>query len=221
MHGDLELRDLGRVPYREARDLQSRLVDQRQRGEIGDVLLICEHEPVVTTGRGTQQGFLRDERFEVVEVERGGEATYHGPGQIVAYPIVKLAAGARDMHRWLRALEQAAIDALADAGLGCGRRDGATGVWVDGARKIVSIGVAARRWVTWHGLALNHDPDLSHFAAIRPCGFEAGVMTSLARELGVACPGREAVVERLAVHLERCLGPFREARPVAARDELR
>jgi lipoate-protein ligase B len=121
-------------------------------------------------------------RAEVLEVERGGQATYHGPGQLVAYPIVMLREGRRDLHAWMRALEQAVIDALAPLGLHAGRREGATGVWIDGERKICSIGVAASRWVTYHGLALNVDPELSHFAAIQPCGFEAGVMTSVKRE---------------------------------------
>src|SRR5262249_5230718 len=157
-------RDLGRAEYRAAWDLQKRLVEQRLRDEIPDVLLLVEHEPVITTGRGTQQGFLRQPLFPVVEVERGGQATYHGPGPLVAYPIVRLPPGRRALHGWMRALEEAVILSLAEFGLAAGRREGATGVWIDGARKIASIGVASTRWVTFHGLALNHEPDLSHFA---------------------------------------------------------
>ena len=198
---ELVQRDLGRVAYADAWALQKRLVDA---GE--EALLVCEHEPVVTTGRGTTGAFLVADRFPVFEVERGGAATYHGPGQIVAYPIVRLAR--HDLRAYLRALEEAVVLTLADFALPSGRRDGATGVWIDGARKICSIGVAARRWTTYHGLALNHDPDLSHFAAIRPCGFDAGVMTSMARELD-APPPRDAVVAALAARLDEALGPLR------------
>ncbi|MCB9898825.1 MAG: lipoyl(octanoyl) transferase LipB [Planctomycetes bacterium] len=217
MRAPLEFRDLGRVPYARAWDVQRELVECRHRGGCGDVVLFCEHDPIVTTGRGTHEGFLVDERFDVVEVERGGEATYHGPGQVVAYPIVKLAEGRRDLHAYMRALEQACLDALAMIGLPGERREGATGVWIDfGRRKLASIGVAARRWVTWHGLALNLDPDLSHFEAIRPCGFGAEVMTSVRRELGdERTPTREVVVDELARALDRTLEPFREHEDVA------
>jgi len=198
----LDVCDLGRMPYRLCWALQKELVEARLAGRARDTLLLVEHEPVVTLGRGTRGAFLAGGarvlreggsefvelpgggRAEVIEVERGGQATYHGPGQLVAYPIVKLAEGRRDLHAWMRALEQAVIDVLAEAGLRAGRREGATGVWIDGERKICSIGVAASRWVTYHGLALNVSTDLSHFAAIAPCGFEAGVMTSVEREAG-------------------------------------
>lgn len=210
----LDVRDLGRVAYAEAWALQAQLVDARHAGEVGDTLLLCEHEGVVTTGRGTQPGFLRDERFPVVEVERGGEATWHGPGQLVAYPIVRLARGRRDLHAWLRALEQAVMDALAAHGLVTARRPGATGVWTaDGARKLCSLGVAARRWVSWHGLALNVDPDLSAFEAIQPCGFDAAVMTSVAAEQGADAPGFAALRASLTEQLVEQLEPFRETPP--------
>lgn len=207
----LAVRELGRIAYDEAWELQKQLVEARLRGVGQDTLLVCEHEPVVTAGRGTVAGFLRQARFPVVEVERGGQATWHGPGQIVVYPIVLLQPGQRDLHRWMRALEQACLDALCAFGLAAGRREGATGVWVDGTRKLVSIGVAARRWVAWHGLALNHDPDLAHFAVIDPCGFDASVMTSMAAELGERCPPREQVVAALVAALRQRLQPFRAA----------
>ncbi len=202
--GALDVRDLGRMPYRLCWALQKELVEARVAGAGRDTLLLVEHEPVVTLGRGTRGAFLAGGarvlreggaefvalpgggRAEVIEVERGGQATYHGPGQLVAYPIVKLREGRRDLHAWMRALEQAVIDVLAPLGVRAGRREGATGVWVDGQRKICSIGVAASRWVTYHGLALNVSTDLAHFAAIAPCGFEAGVMTSVEREVGRA-----------------------------------
>lgn len=213
MHRDttpLDVRDLGCIDYAEAWELQRRMVEVRARGESGDALLVCEHEPVITVGRGTGDDALLSDRFPVHEVERGGEATYHGPGQIVIYPIVALAPEARDLHAWLRALEQACLDACASFGLATGRKQAATGVWIDGARKLASIGVAARKWVSWHGLALNHRTELSHFEAIRPCGMEASLMTSLERELGESCPAREAVVDALTTALANTLLPFRE-----------
>lgn len=213
--------DLGRRAYGTARDEQQARVAARLAGTAADdVALVCEHDPVITVGRGTrgadgrtgEGAFLLDDRFEVVEVERGGEATYHGPGQVVVYPIVKLADGRHDLHAWMRALEAAVMVTLAGFGLETARVEGRTGVWTaDGTRKLCSIGVAATRWVTWHGLALNLDPDLSHFAAIRPCGFSAGVMTSVARELGGRAPGRDALVARLGDELSVALAPFREA----------
>jgi len=211
----LEVIDLGRIDYGTARERQERQVAERKAERSPDTLLVCEHDPVLTTGRGTAEGWLRDDRFPVVDVERGGEATYHGPGQVVVYPIVALSDGARDLHRWLRALEQGAMDACALFGLNAARREGATGVWIDGERKLVSIGVAARHWITWHGLAFNHETDLSHFEAIQPCGFDAGVMTSLKRELGDRCPSREDVVGALIDGLQRSLAPFTRAWAVA------
>lgn len=224
--GALDVRDLGRLPYRLAWALQRELVEARLSGRARDTLLLVEHEPVVTLGRGTRGAFLAGgarvtregaaewvelpggARAEVVEVERGGQATYHGPGQLVAYPVVKLREGRRDLHAWMRALEQAVIDTLEPLGLRAGRRAGATGVWIDGQRKIGSVGVAASRWVTYHGLALNVGTDLAHFAAIAPCGFEAGVMTSVEREVGAA--DAPALRRALAARLEAGLAGFAE-----------
>jgi len=213
----LQVRRLGRVPYREAWALQKRLVEERRQGAIGDVLLVVEHDDVVTTGRGTADEFLADTApgdgtttpIDVVEVERGGQATWHGPGQIVVYPIVALAEGHHDLHAWLRALEQAGIETAQAFGVPAGRRDGATGVWVgDGQRKLASIGVAASRWVTYHGMAFNHAPDLTAFASIEPCGFDASVMTSMAREIEGEVPARGAVEDALVTALARHLAPF-------------
>jgi len=224
--GALDVRDLGRMPYRLCWALQRELVEARVAGAGRDTLLLVEHDPVVTLGRGTRGAFLAGGarvlreggaewvalpgggRAEVIEVERGGQATYHGPGQLVAYPIVKLREGRRDLHAWMRALEQAVIDALAPLGVHAGRREGATGVWVDGQRKVCSIGVAASRWVTYHGLALNVSTDLAHFAAIAPCGFEAGVMTSVEREAPAADAG--ATQARLAARLREQVAGFAE-----------
>ena len=182
--GELHVRHLGRVEYCEAWDLQKRLVEDRIAGRIPDTLLLCEHDSVITTGRGTQEDFLLDpDRFPVVEVERGGEATWHGPGQLVAYPILALPEGRRDLHRYLRDLEEVLLRTLAPFGLEGQRRSGWTGAWV-GENKVASIGVAVRRWVTYHGLALNVCPDLSVFTALRPCGLEAMQMTSISQLLG-------------------------------------
>lgn len=211
----MALRDEGQLAYGAAWALQQELLADRAAGRIGDTLLVCEHEPIITVGRGGRGGALLAGATPVVEVERGGQATWHGPGQIVVYPIVALADHARDLRRYLRALEAASIDVALPLGLRAGRREGATGVWIDGARKLVSIGVAARRWITWHGLALNHAPDLSAFSVMDPCGFPASVMTSLAVELGPACPSRAALVTDLARALSTRLRPLRRADGVA------
>jgi lipoate-protein ligase B len=197
--------DLGRVPYRAALAFQRRAVETRARGESPDVLYLLEHEPVLTVGRGGKGGNLRAagpelarRGIEVVPVERGGDITYHGPGQLVGYPIVGLAGlpGGMDLHRYLRDLEQALIDTLSSFGLGAGRRPPYTGVWV-GDRKVAAIGVAVRRWIAFHGFALNIDPDLEHFDLIHPCGIRDLGVASMASLLGEA-PARELVISRLA-----------------------
>jgi lipoate-protein ligase B len=176
---------LGTVAYADALALQEALVNARRQDQIGDTLLLLEHPHVFTLGRGADERFLINPPAEVPihRVSRGGEVTYHGPGQLVAYPILKLEGGDRDVHRYLRALEQAIIDALDELGIAAGRRDGFTGVWI-GARKIASIGVGIRRWVTFHGLAVNVDPALRYFDTIVPCGIEGCLMTSIAELLG-------------------------------------
>lgn len=197
--------DLGRVPYRAALEFQHRAVDTRARGESPDVLYFVEHEPVLTVGRGGHDGNLlfssaeyARRGIEVVPVERGGDVTYHGPGQIVGYPIVALETlpGGRDLHRYLRDLEEAILRVLGSYGLAASRRPPYTGVWV-GDRKVAAIGVAVRRWVAFHGFALNVNPDLSHFELIHPCGIRELGVASLASLLGTA-PPREEVVARLA-----------------------
>jgi lipoate-protein ligase B len=189
------------VPYEEAHQLQQRILDQRIRGEVEDTLLLLEHADTITLGRArtSADNVLDAGGIPVVRVERGGDVTWHGPGQLVAYPIV----ATRDLHAHLRALEQAVIDLLAGLGLGAGRDPRNTGVWIAG-KKVCSIGIACRRWVTWHGLALNVDPDLERFARIRPCGFDADVMTRLADHLD-PCPSVLDLVDPLADALERRL----------------
>jgi lipoate-protein ligase B len=181
MGEQLAIANLGTVEYQRAHALQQALVAARLRGQISDTLLVLEHPHVYTLGRGADEKFILARRAEVpvIRVSRGGQVTYHGPGQVVAYPILKLEGPARDVGRYLRQLEQVMIDALAENGVCAERRDRLTGVWI-GARKIASIGVGIRRWVTYHGLALNLSTDLSYFDSIVPCGIEGCRMTSLA-----------------------------------------
>ena len=175
----LDVRRLGRTRYEDAHALQRELLAARIEGRIADTLVLTEHLPVVTVGRGADLADAAAAGLPVVEVERGGEATYHGPGQLVAYPILQLPEGRRDLHRYLRDLEEVVLRVLAELGVEGSRREGLTGVWI-GDRKVCSIGVAVRRWVTWHGLALNVHTDLAAFAGFRPCGLDPDVMTRLA-----------------------------------------
>jgi lipoyl(octanoyl) transferase len=199
-------RDLGRINYAEAFELQRALVDQRKRGEIPDQFLIVEHPHTITLGRnGHMENLLA--RAEILErggvafheTDRGGDITYHGPGQIVGYPIVDLREWKRDVVAYVRAIEQVIIDALADFGLKAGRVQGMTGVWVDDA-KIAAIGVHISRWVTSHGFALNANTDLSYFQYIVPCGLVKPVTSMAALGAGTA---RENVIARLAYHFGR------------------
>lgn len=182
--------DLGLLPYKEALTLQRDVARARIAGAIDDdLLLLVEHPPVITLGRSSKDAhmlatpeYLRDRGVELFEVERGGDVTFHGPGQLVGYPIVDLKQHRRDLHWYLRQVEQLLIDALATFGMLCGRRAPYTGVWIED-RKIASIGVHARDWVTWHGFALNVTTDLRYFELIVPCGIQAVTMTSMQTEL--------------------------------------
>jgi lipoyl(octanoyl) transferase len=171
-----EVRDLGRIGYGEAFELQRKLVEERKRAAIPDQFLLLEHPHVLTLGRNghlenllVSGDVLRARGVEFFETDRGGDITYHGPGQIVGYPILDLREWKRDVVAYVRGLEQVLIDALAEFGISAGRVRGATGVWVED-RKIAAIGVHLSRWVTSHGFALNIDTDLSYFQLIVPCG---------------------------------------------------
>ncbi len=183
--GTLEIARLGTVGYAAALALQDALVAARGGDRISDTLLLLEHPHVFTLGRGADQRYLLHARpgVPVFRVSRGGQVTYHGPGQLVGYPILKLNGRDRDVHLYLRRLEQAMIDALARLGIAAGRRAGLTGVWV-GGRKIGSIGVGMRRWITLHGFALNVCTELEYFGAMVPCGIAGCEMTSVKREIG-------------------------------------
>src|SRR5579871_5550162 len=177
----LSVANLGTVEYQAALTLQTTLVAARHNDEIDDTLLLLEHPHVFTLGRGADERFLLSRRrsdVPVYRVSRGGEVTYHGPGQLIGYPILKLEGRDRDVHRYLRNLEEAIIRALADCGIEATRRAGLTGVWID-AKKIGSIGVGIKRWTTCHGFALNVCPDLSYFGGIVPCGIAGCEMTSM------------------------------------------
>lgn len=180
----LHCTDLHLIEYEQALALQESLVRQRCQGEGGDMLLLLEHPPVFTLGRGADdRHVLTPQQTPVHRVSRGGDVTFHGPGQLVGYPILDLTAHGRDVHAYLRSLEAVLIETLATYGLETQRKPGLTGVWV-GERKIASIGVGVRRWITYHGFALNVDPELAYFAAIVPCGLTGVRMTSMAECLG-------------------------------------
>jgi lipoate-protein ligase B len=173
--------DLGTRKYGEVWELQKSLVAKRSLGSIPDVLLLVEHENVITLGRRTSQENFRPQNIPVFQVERGGDATYHGPGQLVGYPIMKLADN--DVHKYLRQLEETLIRTVGKHGIDGGRRDGHTGVWV-GNKKVASIGVAISSWVTYHGFALNVNTEMSYFHLIKPCGLDPDTLSSMKQLLG-------------------------------------
>jgi lipoyl(octanoyl) transferase len=195
MSGDLGILGVGRMPYDEALSLQRRLAAARiDRSLDHDVLLLVEHPPVVTLGRASKDEHLVTSRealasrgVAVHEIERGGDITFHGPGQLVGYPIFDLTQHREDLHWFLRQIEQALIHALGAFGIAAERKEGLTGVWTSG-RKVASIGIHVKQWVTWHGFALNVTTDLRYFDLIVPCGIPNVVMTSVSRELGTRTP---------------------------------
>lgn len=223
----LDQRPLG---YRRAWDFQRELVERRQRGEIPDVLLLTEHPPVFTLGKSAHRenlleppAVLARKGAEVVETDRGGDVTFHGPGQLVAYPIVHLAGWKKDVHAYLRALEATAIETAARFGTAASRREGLTGVWCGAAgapRKLASIGVRVSRWVASHGLAFNVSTDLGWFSHIVACGIRDAEATSLEAETGrpmTLDPVADRLASSFANVLGRRLAPAPEALGVAVR----
>lgn len=213
----LHVVELGRQPYVPVLELQRTLCRKRMRGELTeDLLLLVEHEPVVTLGRGTRQSSLplaaeamARHGYEVVEVERGGDVTVHEPGQLVGYPILNLQDHRPDLHWYLRQLEEALITALDGLGIAAERNPGLTGVWTQG-RKIASLGIHVKQWITFHGFALNVVNDLHGFGLVVPCGIDGVVMTNVARELGdgrdpreVWALARAAVVDAMGAVFDR------------------
>jgi len=204
--GELTVEWLGRVPYRPTWDLQNELAERRRRREIGDRILLLEHDPVYTIGRGgDEQNLLATpERLEalgaeLVRIDRGGDITFHGPGQLVAYPIVEL-RDPLDLRRYVRTLEAAIIATAAGFGVAAGRVDGLPGVWVEGVRKLAAVGVRVKRGVTTHGLALNVATDLAWFDEMNPCGIAGCAVTTLERERGQDVT-LKSVAERMAAEL--------------------
>jgi lipoate-protein ligase B len=197
---ELWLVNCGLRPYGEMLELQRSIARARISGEIDqDVLLLVEHPPVITLGRSSKDAHLlanpdqlRNRGVDVFEVERGGDVTFHGPGQLVGYPIVDLKRHKQDLHWYLRQVEEILVRALHDFGIAGERVSKYTGVWTNG-RKIASIGVHARDWVTWHGLALNVSTELSYFDLIVPCGIPDVAMTSIQREIG-----RDVTIEEVS-----------------------
>jgi lipoyl(octanoyl) transferase len=216
----LEVRRLGVMSYAEALSLQERLVVERREGRIPDQLLLLEHPHVITLGTGSEAEHVLaspEERerlgIQVFEVGRGGDVTYHGPGQLVGYPILDLKPDRKDVHRYLRDLEEVLIRVLGDLGLEGRRSEGLTGVWVED-RKLASIGVrVSSRWITSHGFALNVCTDLSYFGTIVPCGIPDRAVSSLEAELGHPI-GVDAMAERVAEHFGHWFG--REGRVAEA-----
>jgi lipoyl(octanoyl) transferase len=209
--GILTVEHLGTVAYRPAWELQDELAEQRRGRRIGDRLLLVEHFPVYTIGRGGDPANmlatperLRELGAELIRIDRGGDVTYHGPGQIVAYPIVEL-KDPLDLRRYVRTLEAAIIDTAAAFGISANRLEGHPGIWVDGERKLAAIGVRVKRGVTTHGLALNVNTDLRWFDEMIPCGIRGKGVTSLARELGAPVP-MDAVEDELALQLAKSFG---------------
>ncbi len=205
------MRRLGRVPYAEALALQEQQVRLRQRGEAPDTLFLLEHAPVYTLGRNAlhqnlllPEATLRRRGFDVFETGRGGDVTYHGPGQLVAYPILELSPDRRDVHRYVNDLEEVMVRLCGDYGLAASRVAGLTGAWV-GPNKIGAIGVRIARWVTSHGLAFNVTTDLAPFEWIVPCGIRDRGVTSLARLLGRPV-SLDEVADRLAAHFVGVFG---------------
>jgi lipoyl(octanoyl) transferase len=210
----VEVRRLGTVPYADGLKLQRELVEERRAGRIGDLLLLLQHPPVITLGvkgdGGRSNVLMSDDRLaalgvEISETGRGGDVTYHGPGQIVGYPILDLRPDRCDVHRYVRDLEEVMIRVCADYGVTAGRIKGLTGTWV-GAEKIGAIGVRLSRWITMHGFAFNVSTDLDHFKLIVPCGISDRGVTSLERATGRRLSVGEvedAVVRRFQETFER------------------
>ena len=221
MTAGLRVRWLGRMAFADALALQEEVVTQkRQDRSLGDELLLLEHEPVYTIGRTPDRSSLLGAAHlphPLFPINRGGQATYHGPGQLMGYPIVDLRRCGQDLHRYLRWLEQSLIELLADYGIAAVQREGLTGVWID-HRKIASIGVGVRHWITMHGFALNVCGDLSPFNYIIPCGINNVAMTSMEKETGKLISVVDVAVafEKLAEHRIVDLRLAQKAEPVNA-----
>ncbi|MGI9239185.1 MAG: lipoyl(octanoyl) transferase LipB [Verrucomicrobiales bacterium] len=207
----IKIENLGQIPYEEGLQLQLELAQKRRVGEIGDTVLLLEHDPVYTIGRTRDRSSLRNSEqlpHPLVEISRGGQATFHGPGQLVGYLILDLKHYGRDLHTYLRSLELMLIDTCRQLGLPADCRDGLTGVWI-GDRKLASIGVGVRHWISLHGFAINVCGDLSPFGEITPCGISGVEMSSVSGELGREITTNE-FANQLVPHLQRRLADLSE-----------
>lgn len=194
----VEIQDLGLQDFETVWHLQKELLSQRAEDKIGDRLILVQHPPVYTTGRAfLPEHLLTTPPAPVIAIERGGSVTFHEPGQLVGYPIFKLTAERRDIHQFLRGLEQTLIQTLANLGYAGSRDARNTGVWIDG-KKVAAIGIAVRRWVTWHGFSINVENDLALTPFISPCGFDATMVTTLKQHApGASAPSLEQVKAQL------------------------
>ena len=211
--------NLGHARYLEVLDLQRKLVDLRQRNSVPDTLLLVEHESVITLGRrGSMDNILssaedlESQGIHIQRVERGGDVTYHGPGQLVVYPIVHLTQRNLSVRGFVDLLEEALIKALADCGIHAGRDPQHRGVWVS-HRKVAALGVAIRRWVSFHGIALNVSPNMDHFCHINPCALRSDQVTSMSELLGESPSMKEVAQTVVAKFIELFPGKWREISP--------
>ncbi|MBK8011414.1 MAG: lipoyl(octanoyl) transferase LipB [Deltaproteobacteria bacterium] len=211
----IEVIRLGRIRYADALSRMEARAEARVRGEVPDTLFLLEHEPVITLGRNARKDnilatpeLLGAQKIEVFETGRGGDVTYHGPGQIVGYPVIDLAPERKDVRRYVRDLEEVMIRVCAVYGITAGRVDGLIGTWIDGHRKIGAIGVRLSRWVTTHGFALNVSTALDAFRLIVPCGLAQHGVTSIAKE-----SGRTLSIAEVMNEVERCFVEIFEDRP--------
>ncbi|MFC1728993.1 lipoyl(octanoyl) transferase LipB [candidate division KSB1 bacterium] len=201
----IDIEYLGKRDYRSTWDYQRDLFERKLRGELRDKLLLVEHNPVFTVGKSGDMSnivvddcILEQTGFQIISIDRGGDITYHGPGQLVGYPVIDLNNYYRDVHRYLRDLEEVVIRALADFGIAADREEGMTGVWVNG-EKIAAIGVKVSRWITMHGFALNVNTNLDHFNYIVPCGISGRHMTSMKKILDRTVSLRDTA-QRISFH---------------------
>lgn len=205
---NLDYCDLGFIDYAEAWDLQKHVFELRHQNTVNDVFFLLEHPHTYTLGKVTDKNnligsdeYLKEKKISVYEIDRGGDITYHGPGQIVGYPIINLSDWKKDTHLYLRNLEETIIRTCGQYGLETGRKEGLTGVWIEN-RKIAAIGIKVSRWITMHGFAFNINTDLSLFGGIIPCGIKDKEVTSLQKELGRKVPVAEVKQKLLNYFME-------------------
>ena len=213
----IDVYDLGFVQdYKKVWDFQKQILERRIANQIPDSIIFVEHDHVITLGRSSHLENVLVKDLPTFEIERGGDVTYHGPGQLVVYPILSLEKMSLGVRQFVELLESILVQALVKLGVSnaSGKLGKETGVWIDNSRKIASIGVAVSHWVSYHGLALNVSTDLTYFQKINPCGFDAGIMTSVSKETGRSVEVEEAKKQVLEAFRLRLALPLRSARAV-------